>query len=491
MKSKVKDPNALGFRTFLGTTLMGSTDAIGAAVMTNLFMMYLTDYAGIGKWGAILGSALLMAARIFDAVNDPIEGWIMDRAKVGRYGKYRPFILLSILMTGVGVTGLFALPTAISNAPVLISVWVLLFYLIFDAGSSFFAPNLVYRTLTLDSNQRSKLLVGPRIYSMAISIFAASFLAIVNGVNAAFNDLHTSFAVTVAAAMAITAVLSVVGISLFREKHHVERDKEDNVRILDIFRLLKENKALRIRLLDLLFSGFIWTFLFATMVYYMKWGYCVDLSPGAVDTGRLGTFTMISSLLMLFPMIVGTVIAGPVMRKIGSPIKFHRILILAQAVPCLVLFILHVTGILLLSPVPFILCSVIVTLAIGMDYIPGETLSIETMDYEIYRTGKDRSALCNAATKFLTKAQSAVSTGMVGIILTAIGYEVDSATDTFVGELSAIPTMLTWFIVIMGLVPAILGLVSWLILRHYPVTDEVRAEMAEKLGRTEPAETEE
>ncbi len=485
MKSKVKDPNALGFKTYLGTTLMSSTEAIGTAIMTNLFMLYLTDYAGIGKWGAILGSALLMAARIFDAVNDPIEGWIMDRAKVGKHGKYRPFILLSILMIGIGVTGLFALPSSISNSPVVISIWVLLFYLIYDVGASFFAPNLIYRTLTLDANQRSKLLVGPRIYSMAISIFAASFIVIVNSVNSAFNNLHTSFAVTVGAAMLITAIIAIFGLSLFKEKHHAVREKEDNVRILDIFRLLKENKALRIRLLDCLFSGFIWTFLFATMVYYMKWGYCVDLSTGAVDTGKLGTFTMISSLLMLFPMIIGTIIAGPIMRKIGSPIKFHKILILLQAVPCLVLFILHIIGVLLMSPVPFILCAIIVTIAIGMDYIPGETLSIEAMDYEIYRTGKDRSALCNAANKFLGKAQSAISTGMIGIILTAIGYEVDSATDTFIGELSAIPTMLTWFIVIMGLIPAILGLISYLILRHYPVTDEVRAEMAKSLSQSE------
>lgn len=98
MKSKGNNSDKLGFKAYLGTTLMGTTDALGAGVMSGLFMMYLTDYAGIGKWGAILGSALLMFARLFDAVNDPLEGWIMDRAKVGKYGKYRPFIFLSILM---------------------------------------------------------------------------------------------------------------------------------------------------------------------------------------------------------------------------------------------------------------------------------------------------------------------------------------------------------------------------------------------------------
>ena len=40
-------------------------------------------------------------------------------------------------------------------------------------------------------------------------------------------------------------------------------------------------------------------------------------------------------------------------------------------------------------------------------------------------------------------------------------------------------------IVIMGLIPAILGLVAYLILRHYPVTDEVRAEMVKALSKSE------
>ncbi|MBP8990119.1 MAG: hypothetical protein KBG64_07860, partial [Clostridia bacterium] len=85
-----------------------------------------------------------------------------------------------------------------------------------------------------------------------------------------------------------------------------------------------------------------------------------------------------------------------------------------------------------------------------------------------WKNEKNRFALCNAANKFLAKAQTALSSAMVGVILIAIGYEVDSVTDTYVGDLSAIPAMLDWFI---------LGLISWYILKKYPVTDEIRADM--------------
>ncbi len=483
IKQKVKDPNRLKGKDYLGTSVLAVSDSVSNSVMTGMFLLYLTDYAGIGKWGAILGTSLLMFARIFDAVNDPLEGWIMDRAKVGRHGKYRPFLLLSVLFTALGVIGLFSLPEGFANAPVAICAWVIVFYLMYDIGASFYAPNLLYRSMTLDPNERGRLLIGPRMVNMIAGMVCSALLTIINTVNGSINNMHTSFALTVGAFMLIGALLSVGGLAMVKEKYHAAPEKEDKVKLTDIFVLLKENAALRIRVLETLFRGFIWTFLFATMAYYIKWGYCTDLSTGAVDTGKLGIMTLISSMLMFVPMVLGTFIATPLMKKLGSPVKLHKLLILMQVVPCAILFVLEVLGVLRLSPVPFFACVIVVTIACGTDYIPVETLNIECMDYEIYQRGKDRSALCNACYKFLGKAQSSVSSGLIGIILVGIGYEVDSVTDTFVGELSAIPTMLTWFIVILGLVPAILGIISYLFMRKYPVTDEIRADMREKLAK--------
>lgn len=57
---KVKDPMRVRFTDYLGVTLMSFTDCIAAGLMTSWFMQYLTDYAGLGTWGAILGSVLLV-----------------------------------------------------------------------------------------------------------------------------------------------------------------------------------------------------------------------------------------------------------------------------------------------------------------------------------------------------------------------------------------------------------------------------------------------
>ena len=480
---KVKDPNRLRFKDYFGSSAMAVMEAIGACVMTSLFMMYLTDYSGLGKLGAVLGSTVLVFARFFDAVNDPLEGWLMDRAKVGKHGKYRPFLLLSTILIAVGLIGLFSIPVGENPNVVLVGAWVIIAYLLYDIGVAFFALNPMLRTMTINPDERGKLLIGPRMVSMMVGMVGAALISIISGVNESIGNMRTSFTIVITAFVGIGAVISIIGLALVKEKYHVEQDPEDKVKLTDIFGMLKTNGALRIRLLDALFSGFIWTFLFATMNYYVKWAYCADLTTGAVDTGKLGILTLIAAMLMFLPLIIGTFIASPLMKKFGSPIKFHRFLILAQSIPCLILFVLEIFGILRMSPVPFFLCAFVTTVAIGADFIPGETINIECMDYEIYKNGRDRSALCNACNKFLNKAQSAVSTVMVSAVLLAIGYEVDSVTDTFLGELSAIPTMLTWFIVVMGLVPGILGIVAWLFLKKYPITDEIRADMDQKLNK--------
>lgn len=480
---KVKDPNRVRFTDYLGVTLMSLTDCIAAGLMTSWFMTYLTDYAGLGAWAALLGSVLLICMRLFDAVNDPLEGWIIDRAKVGKFGKYKPFIIISILCEMIGLSALFFIPEGITGSPALAVIWVVVGYLIYDIGASFYAPNLVYRTLTLDSAQRGKLMIAPRMMNMIMGMVCGSIISIVTSVNEGIGNFHTAFGVTVMVGAIGCSVISLIGISMVKEKFHAEKDEnEPAVKFTDIFLMFKENEALRVKFIATVFSGFIWTFLFATLTYYIKWAYCADLTTGAVDAAKFGTLSLIGSMMMLLPLLLGTAIAMPIMKAFKTPARTHRFVLIAEAIPCGVLFVLQMLGILQNSPAALLTCVAISATAIGIGYIPGEALNIEIMDYQIYKNGKDRSAQVNATAKFLDKAQNALSAGLVGMVLVAVGYVVDSATGDYAGNLANIPGMLNWFIVIMGLVPCILGVIALLVFRKYPITPELAAEMKAKLN---------
>lgn len=466
--AKTHDQKNIHFGTYFGVTAMSAASAMGAALMTSWFMLYLTDYAGIGNWGAKLGTVLLFVARLIDAVNDPVQGWIMDNAKVRRIGKYKPFIIVSIILTTVGISCLFFLPTSLSSNPVFICAWVIFFYLMYDFGESFYAPNLIYRTLTEDEVERSKLMIWPRLLSLFIGMACASLIAIVNSVNDQVGNMHTAFGLTVLSAMAGAGVVALVGTIFVKERYTVQTDKSEKIRLTDIFILFRENDALRIKVLADLFSGFIWTFLFATCMYDIKWGFCADLATGAVNGELYSFYALIASLMMVLPIIIGTAIATPLLKAFGSSIRLERFCLLLEAIACGMLFVFQMFGLLQAIPALFFICVAVASTAIGICFIPQEVINMEAMDYDRWKNEKNRFALCNAANKFLAKAQAALSSAMVGVILIAIGYEVDSVTDTYVGDLSAIPAMLDWFI---------LGLISWYILKKYPVTDEIRADM--------------
>ncbi len=478
-----KKKGTIGFKEVFGVTIMSILTGLTSTVMQSGFMSYMTDYAGLGALGATLATTLLFAARIIDAVDDPIQGYIVDSAKPTRIGKYKPFFLLAFVMTAVGVSCLFFIPSGLTDKPVMVCIWVVFFYLLYDIGTSFYNPLLLYRTMTDDVGERSKLVTWPRIMGMILSVIGTMLLKIIVSVNEQVQDMHLSYGIVMTAMMTIGGLLSILGCFMVKENvQHVEfeEEKEEKVKITDIITVLKENKAMRLNALSSLFSGFIWTFLFSAITYYIKYGFCVNLETGEVNLGLQSIMAMISGLMMILPILVATFVSVPILKKVGDPCKMSRVLLLLKAVFGLLLFLLQMFGLLTKSSTLFFGLMFASSFTIGLDFVPGQNMGMEIMDYQIYLTGKDRSALMNAVGNFISKAQNAIAAGMVGVILIAIGYEVDSVTGDYVGELSQIPVMLNWFTVLMGLVPCILAIISYVLLLGYPVTKEIRAEMYAK-----------
>lgn len=480
-KNKVKNPEAVGAKECIGVTALSTMGGVAAIFMSTMFMQYMTDYAGLGAWGASLATILLLVARLFDAVDDPIQGFIMDSGKVGKHGKYKPFFMISIIMTAAGTILLYIMPDAVAANPVLVTVWVIFFYLVYDIGTSFNNGNLLYRTMTDDVNERSKLVIGPRLWVMIIGMLGSAMMMVIVAVNSFTGSYKKSYALVATVASLIAAVISVIGWLMVKEKHVVQQDEEEKVKLKDFFELFKVNRAMVVHFCKNIFAGFIWTLLFATPTYYVKWGFCTDLSTGEVDMALLGTYSLIVSMMMLLPLLFGTFLATPLMKLLKSPIRLTRLNLLLQAIGGGVLFVAQILGVLQNTPWLFFLGMFIMALAIGVDFVPQSTVEMEIMDYTIYKTGKDRSALSGVVSKFLEKAQTALSSALVGAILIAIGYNVDSVTGDYAGDIANIPTMLNWFIVVMGLVPCILGIIAFVIYRFYPIDNTVRADMRKYL----------
>ena len=338
--------------------------------------------------------------------------------------------------------------------------------------------------MTNDPNERSKLVIGPRVWTMMLGVVTSAFTAVLVTVNETVGNYHDSFAILITVIVGAAMVIALIGWFLVKEKHSAQGNEAEPVKFKDFFLLFKENKPMVIYYLKGIFAGFIWSLIFATPAYYIKWGFCTDLATGVTNMEQYGVLNGISSMMMLIPLLFGAVIGRPILKLFkNNPIKMTCSLLVMQSVGGLILFIAQMTGLLAKTPALFFITMFIMAVGVGTDFVPQSMVEMEIMDYNIYKTGKDRSALTMVAGGFIVKAQAALSAAIIGSVLMAIGYNVDPVTSDYLGELSQIPTMLNWFIVIMGLVPAILGVISALILRKYPIKEDERRKIRECLDQ--------
>ena len=477
----------LNGKNVFGLSTMGWMNQGASSFMTSMFMLYLTDYSGIGAMAATLGTVLLLVGRVIDAVDDPLQGWIMDRTKPGKWGKYKPYIFLSIAITAISLLALYCLPSAVTKNPVLTTIYVLFFYIAYDVGTSFFAANPLMQTMSPDTNIRAKLTVYPRVFGMFVSIPFAFVLQIITAVDAGVGNMHDSFAIVTAAIVIPVALISFLGIACVKEGSFGETStgEEDKISIRDIITMFKTNKAMLVSKGSAIFSGFVWTLIFATSTYYIKYRFCADLTTGEVDSAKFGLYTMIVGMLQMLPLMLGAVVGPIIVRKFGDAMKACKVFNWLQAGGLLIMFVLNMFGVFaapgMAGPVLYFILLAFVMLIVGCGFVPGSVIGMECMDYGFWKTGKQSNAIVESVGKFIEKAQTALSSALVGVLLVAVGYVVDSKTDTYIGDLSALPGMLNSFMVISALLPAILTIIANIILHFYPINSEVRSQMTKEL----------
>ena len=78
-------------------------------------LYYFQDVMGIS---AIFTGMLLLVARVFDALNDPIMGVIVAKTKT-KFGKFRPWLLIGTLLNAVVLYLMFAIPDGLTGSGLL------------------------------------------------------------------------------------------------------------------------------------------------------------------------------------------------------------------------------------------------------------------------------------------------------------------------------------------------------------------------------------
>ncbi|HEY5646630.1 MAG TPA: MFS transporter [Pseudomonadales bacterium] len=210
--SRRQDPAASG-RVSWGTVFSFGMPGLGAGYMYLMMSLYVmkfaTDVLLIAP--AIMG-LIFSASRIWDAVSDPLVGYLSDRTRV-RYGRRRSWILASTLPIGVAFVMVFAPPQGLSVAGLTLwmAVAVIGFY---SAMTVFFVPHLsLGAELSSNYHERSRLFgVRHGFYTFGSILSLISFYVLILAEQqgqAVVRESAYELAILASGAMMLLIVLSV------------------------------------------------------------------------------------------------------------------------------------------------------------------------------------------------------------------------------------------------------------------------------------------
>ncbi|MBR3308223.1 MAG: MFS transporter [Lachnospiraceae bacterium] len=102
--------------------------AVGKDMVYMLSASYILYYYQdlLGIKGTVMG-AIMMAARVFDAFNDPIMGVVVAKTRT-KWGKFRPWLLIGTITNAVMLYMVFSVPPALNGAG--LAAYAAIFYIL-------------------------------------------------------------------------------------------------------------------------------------------------------------------------------------------------------------------------------------------------------------------------------------------------------------------------------------------------------------------------
>ena len=424
------------------------------ALMASIFSMYCTNVLGVDP---TLMGILTIIWTIWDAINDPMMGALMDKAfakRQNKNGKFRPWLLRATPLLAISAIALWTVPTFLDGIPLLVALFS--FKILYEASYTMFNIPMgsLLSAMSTNDSERASLSSARGVGSMFGNMIPGMVGPVIIGM---FGDTRsTGYMITGTVCAVVGFVICLLHYALTEERTVVNEEvKADDIQISDIFTVLSKNRPF----VALCIHGVC----ICTMQYLVQNISMYMYSAVYYDV----TYQSIASALSS-PFMVGSMVAVPFMcKKLGLE-KLIRYSLLIGGAVCAVLFGLH-----LVMEVHPLVHGVILGIGSGLAMVSIQMqwgLVGEAIDYNEYITGKRTEGSIYGTFNLARRIGQTIGLGFSFFALDWIGYNPKLSAQA-AGTIFGFKTLCV-------LTPAVFILGSWAAFKFvWNITPAIREKM--------------
>ncbi|MGK7958014.1 MAG: MFS transporter [Crocosphaera sp.] len=446
----------LNFSTKLAYGIGELSGSLPSNILVFFFLFFLTDIAGLKPGFA---GIIVMIGKIWDAINDPLIGWLSDRT-CSRFGRRYPWMILGSIPLGLSCVLLWTVSP--SNNPTVQIVYYTIIALIFY--TAFTAVLLPYSALsaelTQDYNDRTNLISFRSAFSIGGSILS---LILAEFIFAWVNHEEKQYLILgIIAGLIATFSIYISVLGTYKRYNYVRRDHAHS----------SQSTALSFReKLRLILTNF--PFICVMIIYLCSWlsiqtiaailPYFVINCMGLTEAyfTRMAIMVQGTALVMM-------IVWNHLSHRLGKKVIY------LIGIPFTIIAEL---GLFLLQPGQVTLMYIIAVMAgigIATAYIVPWSMLPDVVDLDQLKTGERREGIFFAFVVQLQKIGIAVALFVVGKILDSAGY--------IPGNTGQQPETALWAIrMIIGPLPITLLIISFIFAYFYPITQEIHQDILSQI----------
>ena len=459
--SYISRTSGIGAKDKIGYAMGDFASVLVFGLVQSVLQKYYTDVLGIGVV-SIMG--MFIVARIWDAINDPLWGRIIDGARVWPDGRYRHWLKVFAVPVALSAILMFVKIPGLTEKGYLVYAYVT--YILF--GMLYTCINIPYGSLaqviTSDEKERTSLSVFRSIGSTfgampAMLLISLCYVKLADGRSVmSYQKILTG--------VIVIAALSVLGFLLTYSwsKERVEtrpspKAKGETARVVKI--LLRSRPFMAVCVASMLFLA---AQMFGQSYYTYLFNYYFN-APG---------LSMMPTVCQYLPVAVIMFFAASMGNRFGRRDVCAYGMLLAGAFN-LILFVMGTKNVWL-----YLLVCLMSGIGGAFMFLLVWALANDAIDYNEVTYGIHDEATSYAAYSFMRKLGQTVAAVLVNMALLRIGY-----TDNVLNAANITDSTLSRMYADSVLIPAVLYLLVFVLLRFvYPLSKQKIAELQIKKEET-------